>query len=52
MNFGEKFRTEHSNLSGSMSKSELDTYAKKLNQELTRLPLIENTILSLSKIAL
>lgn len=29
MNFGEKFRTEHSSLSGSMSKSELDTYAEK-----------------------
>lgn len=34
MNFGEKFRTEHSNLSGSMSKSELDTYAKKLKSKI------------------
>lgn len=34
MNFGEKFRTEHSSLSGSMSKSELDTYAKKLKSKI------------------
>lgn len=34
MNFGEKFRTEHSSLSGSMSKAELDTYAKKLESKI------------------
>lgn len=34
MNFGEKFRTEHSSLSGSMSKSELDTYAEKLESKI------------------
>lgn len=34
MNFGEKFRTEHSNLSGSMSKAELDTYAEKLESKI------------------
>lgn len=34
MNFGEKFRTEHSSLSGSMSKSELDTYAEKLEAKI------------------
>lgn len=34
MNFGEKFRTEHSSLSGSMSKAELDTYAEKLKSKI------------------
>lgn len=34
MNFGEKFRTEHSSLSGSMSKAELDTYAEKLESKI------------------
>ena len=34
MNFGEKFRTEHSSLSGSMSKAKLDTYAEKLESKI------------------
>lgn len=34
MNFGEKFRTKHSSLSGSMSKAELDTYAEKLESKI------------------
>lgn len=34
MNFGEKFRTEHSSLSDSMSKAELDTYAEKLKSKI------------------
>lgn len=34
MNFGEEFRTEHSSLSGSMSKAELDTYAEKLESKI------------------
>lgn len=34
MDFGEKFRTEHSSVSGLMSKSELDAYAEKLESKI------------------
>lgn len=34
MNFGEKFRTEHSSVSDLMSKSELDAYAEKLESKI------------------